>query len=426
MYQVVNPVTVLRGRRRALAAAAGAAQARPPVSRTVLLLGTTSLLTDISSEMVSTVLPLYLVFVGGFSPLAFGVIDGLYNGATALMGLASGFLGDRLKRHKEIAVAGYGLSALCKALLLLVGTSLTAIGAVVLADRAGKGIRTAPRDAMISLSTPRENLGASFGVHRAMDTVGAMLGPLLAFAILAASATAFHSIFLISFCIALLGVAVLGLFVTGRERAKDAAEPAERPSLRAAFALTSVPRYRALLLAGAALSLATASDAFIFLALQDTVDLGNSLFPLLFVGSSSVYMVLAAPVGRLADRVGRVRVFLTGYVLLLAVYAVVLMPIAGWGVVALSLALLGCYYAATDGVLMALGSAVVPDELRGSGLALLGTVTSVGRLVASLLFGALWTVAGIQSAMAVFGGGLVVAAVLAAVILKRNPQPASV
>jgi MFS family permease len=424
MYQVANPVVLLRERRRLVRARGTHAHAAtPPVSRTVLLLGITSLLTDISSEMVVTILPLYLVYIGGFSPLAFGVIDGLYNGATALMGLASGFLGDRLRRHKEIASIGYGVSAVCKLLLALVGTGLTAIGAVVLLDRAGKGIRTAPRDAMISLSTPKDRLGSAFGVHRALDTTGAMLGPLVAFGILAAAPTAFHSIFLVSFFIALMGLAFLMLLVSGKERAEDAAEPAERPDLRQAFGLLRVPRYRAVLIAGAVLSLATASDAFIFLALDDAVDFGSSLFPLLFVGSASTYMLLAVPFGRLADRVGRVKVFFGGYTLLAAVYVVVLSPLGGTAMVALSLGLLGAYYAATDGVLMAIGSGIVPDEVRGSGLALLGTVTSVARLIASVLFGALWTVSGIDTAMAVFGGGLLLAAGVAAFVLRRAPHP---
>ena len=178
-------------------------------------------------------------------------------------------------------------------------------------------------------------------------------------------------------------------------RAPDAADPAPAPSLRGATgAAARSARYRALLIAGAALSLATASDAFVFLALEDAVDLGTSLFPLLFVGSAATFMLLAVPMGRLADRFGRGRVLLGGYALLLGVYAVLLLPIGGWPLVALALGLLGGYYAATDGVLMALGSTVVPEELRGSGLALLRTATSIARLVASLAFGALWTSGG--------------------------------
>jgi MFS family permease len=416
VYQVSNSTAFLKAHRRLLTRerAGGAA-----VPRTVVLLGLTSLLTDISSEMVVTILPLYLISVGGFSPLAFGVVDGIYNGAAALVGLAGGVVGDRLRRHKEVAATGYGLSALCKGLLATVGTAVSAIGAVVLLDRIGKGIRTAPRDAMISLSTPKEQLGASFGVHRAMDTTGAMIGPLIAFLILAAAPLAFTSIFAVSFFIAILGVGVLVLFVRAPAQGK-VDDRAARPSLRSATGLLSVPRFRAVLLAGGALSLATASDAFIFLALQRKLDLGNSLFPLLFVGSSLTWMVLAVPAGRLADRIGRGRVLLAGYAILLTTYAVVLQPFGGWIVLAAGLGLLGTYYAATDGVVMALASSIVPDDVRGSGLALVGTVTNVAKLVASVVFGALWSVWGIQDAMAAFAGALVVAIVFAGVLLLRT------
>jgi MFS family permease len=419
VYQVSNPALLLRGRRRSTARDGAAV----PVSRTVVLLGLTSLFTDISAEMVVTVLPLYLVYVGGFSPLAFGLIDGLYNGATALVSLASGFIGDRWRRHKEVATAGYGISALCKLLLVIAGTAVSAIGAIVLLDRAGKGIRTAPRDAMISLSTPRRQLGTAFGVHRALDTTGAMLGPLVAFALLAIAPLAFHSVFLVSFCFAIVGLAILVLFVQPRGRVADATAPPPAPSLSGAFALLQIPRYRALLLIGGVLSLATASDAFIFLALDDAVDLGTTLFPLLFVGNAALYMLLAVPMGQLADRFGRGRVLLGGYGLLLGVYAVLLSSLGGWGLVVAALSLLGGYYAATDGVLMALGSAVVPEEVRGSGLALLRTVTSIARLVASLAFGALWTIWGIETAIACFAAGLLVAAAVAAVVLRRTPEP---
>ena len=158
---------------------------------------------------------------------------------------------------------------------------------------------------------------------------------------LAIAPLAFDSIFLVSFCFAMLGLGILLLLVNGRDRAPGAVAPERPPSLRGAFALTRVPRYRALLIAGGALSLATASDAFVFLALQEKLDLGTSLFPLLFVGSAGTYMALAVPMGRLADRIGRGRVFLAGYGLLLAVYLLLLAPMAGWLTLALVLGLLG-------------------------------------------------------------------------------------
>jgi MFS family permease len=420
MYQVSDSTALLRGHRRLLSRAPSV----PRVARTVVLLGLTSLITDISSEMVATVLPLYLVYIGGFTPLAYGVIDGLYQGATSLVGLASGFVGDRFRRHKDVAATGYGLSAVSKILLATAGTAVSAVGAIVLIDRVGKGIRTAPRDTMISLSTPADRLGTAFGVHRALDTTGAVLGPILAFAMLAIAPLAFHSLFLVSFCIAIVGVAVLVLFIEPQRAVPEAREPERAASLRSAFALLQIKRYRSLLIAGGTLSLATASDAFIFLTLQDKLDLGASLFPLLFVGSSAIYMVLAVPMGRLADRIGRGVVLIGGYTLLVAVYAALLLPSGGWLLVVAALALLGAYYATTDGVLMALGSAVVPDELRGSGLALLGTATSFARLVASLLFGALWTLWGIHAAVAWFGTALVAAIALAAVLLVRTHEHA--
>jgi MFS family permease len=421
MYSISSSTAVLRVHRRLLSRERGAGAV---VARTVVLLGITSLITDISSEMVSTVLPLYLIYIGGFTPLAFGLIDGIYNGATAFVGIAAGYAADRWRRHKAVAATGYGLSAICKLGLVAVGTALSAIGAVVLFDRIGKGIRTAPRDAMISLATPKESLGTAFGVHRALDTTGAMIGPLLAFAILAVAPVAFNSIFVVSFLLATIGVAVLVLFVQPRDVAPDAAAPARPTTLRGAAALLALPRYRALLIAGGALSLATASDAFIYLVLQHKLHFANSLFPLLYVGSSTTFMVLAAPFGRFADRVGRGKVLLGGYGLLLAVYLLLLAPLGGWQLAVLALGLLGTYYAATDGVLMALGSAIVPAETRTSGLALLGTVTSGGRLVASLAFGALWTLWGSDAAVGCFVGGLLAAATLASVLLLRRPQPA--
>jgi MFS family permease len=410
VYQVSDASSLLRAQRRLRASSA----AGPRVSRTVLLLGLTSLFTDISSEMVVTVLPLYLVYVGQFSPVAFGFVDGIQRGAAALVGLASGFAGDRFRRHKEVAATGYGLSAVVKLGLATAGTALSAISALVLVDRIGKGIRTAPRDAMISLSTPKEELGAAFGVHRALDTTGAMLGPLLAFGILAVAVNAYTSVFVVSFCIAVVGVGIIVLLVPRSRRDGDHDVARERVSLREALVVVRVARFRALVLAAGALALATASDAFIFLVLQEKLDLSLGLFPLLFVGMTAVYMLLAVPLGRLADRIGRGRVLLGGYALLLGVYAALLAPFGGPLLVGVALLLMGSYYAATDGVLAAFASALVPDAVRGSGLALLNTTTGVAKLLSSVAFGALWTLTGTTTALAVFGAGLVVAMGLAA------------
>ena len=385
----------------------------------MLLLGVVSMLTDISSEMVSTVLPLYLVYTLGFTPLQYGVVDGIYQGSSALVRLVSGFAGDRFGRHKEVAGVGYGLSAVCKLGLLVVGSSFSAIGALVLIDRTGKGIRTAPRDAMISLSSTPEGMATSFGVHRALDTTGAMIGPLLAFGLLAMAPLAFDSIFLVSFCFAVVGLAVLVLFVDNQRAPAVVTEKAPPVSLREAGRLLRIPGFPRLMVVGAALGLATLSDGFIYLALEKRVDFEATVFPVLYVGTALVYMLLAVPAGRLADRIGRGRVFVGGYALLAGVYCVLLLPSAGWWAIPLALLLLGMYYAATDGVLMAIGSAMSPPSLRGTSLAMLGTATSIARLFASILFGALWVTVGMETAILIFGLALVAALFVGGVALVR-------
>ncbi len=431
MYQAESSGTVLRGGHPV---AAGASQRGARVSRNVVVLGTVSLLTDVSSEMVAAILPIYLVFALGASPLQFGIVDGLYQGVSALVRLISGFLADRWRRHKEVAAAGYGLSAACKAALVAIGGSVTAIGGIVLVDRTGKGIRTAPRDALIALSSAPSALATAFGVHRAMDTAGAMLGPLVAFGLLLVAPARFDAIFVVSLCFAVLGLAVLLLFANGRPRERAAALGQEkaaaassthRPTMRQAVGLLAEPHFRTLVVAAGVLAVATISDGFVFLGLQRTLDLSLTAFPLLFVASAAVYMTLAIPVGRLADRVGKRLVFVAGYALLLPVYGVLLLPAAGIAGLVLALCALGAYYAATDGVLQAIASAVLPDDLRASGLALLVTATSLAKLASSVVFGLVWTLGGLELAAAAFTALLAVALLAATLVLKRAPEVAS-
>jgi MFS family permease len=393
------------------------------VSRTVIMLGLTSLLTDVSSEMVATILPLYLVFTLGFTPLQFGVVDGYQRGAAALVSLGGGLVADRRRRHKEVATAGYGLSAICKLGYVAAGTSFAALGAVVFADRIGKGIRTAPRDALISLSSRREGLGLAFGVHRALDTTGAMLGPLLAFALLAVSPEGYDAIFIVSFLIAAVGVGVLVLMVDRRD--ERVASPQASVSWRDAVRLLGPGRFRGILVAAGILGLVTISDAFLYLGLQRQADLDPTLFPLMFTATSLAYMLLAVPVGAVADRVGRGRTFIAGHVVLLALYGSLLLPTGGGLALVGYLVAFGAFYAATDGVLSALGAANLPEAAQATGLAVLLTVTSLARLAGSVLFGALWTVAGFEATVRVFAVGLALGVVAAAVLLLRSARPGS-
>ncbi|MET8098573.1 MFS transporter [Streptomyces sp. NPDC005236] len=479
------------------AAASAESAARPRAGRrlavvapTVLALGTVSLITDVSSEMVTAVLPLYLVAGLGLSPLGFGLLDGIYNGFSALVRLAGGHLADRGGgRHKWVAGAGYALSAVCKP-LLLVAQTLTPIGLVLAADRTGKGLRTAPRDALISLSSTPENRGRAFGVHRAMDTAGALLGPLVAFLILRETVDGYDAVFTVSFCVAVVGVLVLVLFVPGgpparststagtpaedcltpavRSRSEGAPDsratavsprepgtgtpditsaglpdsrgprtpaegvtgpavrsaPAPRPTLRAALALLDRPELRRIAFCALLLGLATVSDSFMFLLLQRRLGVPDRWFALLPVGTAAAFLLLAVPLGRLADRAGRWRVFLAGHGALLLAYGLLL---TSWHGTALPFAVLflhGGFYAATDGVLMAAASDSVPEELRSSGLALVQTGQALARFVCSLAFGAAWTAWGDRTALLAAASALALCALFSTIVrpVRRTPS----
>ena len=405
-------------------AARGRFPTRTAVGATVLALGAVSLITDVSSEMVTAVLPLYLVTGLGLSPLGFGLLDGVYNGFSALVRLIGGHLADRGAdrggRHKPVAALGYGLSALVKPLLLAVHT-LPLIGAVLALDRTGKGLRTAPRDALISLSSPPETRGRAFGVHRAMDTTGALLGPLAAFLILRQAAEGYDAVFTVSFCAAALGVVVLLLFVPSRASEPGApvsAPAAERPSLRAALGLLGRRELRGLALCAVALGLATVSDSFVYLLLQRRLGVPDRWFALMPLGTAGAFLLLAVPLGRWADKVGRWRVFVGGHLALLAAYGLLLSHLR-FGVLPYAvLALHGTFYAATDGVLMAAAAGSVPVALRSSGLALVQTGQAAARFVCSLAFGAAWTAWGDRSALT---GAALALALSVAVSIRLRP-----
>ncbi|MFF1907361.1 MFS transporter [Kitasatospora sp. NPDC058218] len=427
------PAPAPRPGRGPLRPGGGKAGRAAAVPGTVLALGTVSLVTDISSEMVSAVLPLYLLTGLGLSPLGFGLLDGIQNGFSALVRLAGGHLADRrgadgTSRHKAVAVVGYGLSALCKPLLLLVHT-VPLIGAVLAVDRTGKGLRTAPRDAMISLATEPEHRGRAFGVHRAMDTAGALIGPLAAFLVLRLAGGplladggerhGYDAVFTVSACVAVLGVLVLLLFVPNRQQG-DAA-PATAPRLRDGLALLRLPGLRRLALCAVLLGLTTVSDSFLFLLVQRRLGLATDLFPLLPLGTAAAFLLLAVPLGALADRIGRRRLFLAGHGALLLAYGLLLSPLGGLPAAVCVLALHGAFYASTDGVLAAAAADAVPAEQRGAGLALVGTGQALARFGCSLAFGALWSAVGGTAALGWSAAALAGCVLAAAFVLREAP-----
>ncbi|MER7251201.1 MFS transporter [Kribbella sp. NPDC000426] len=393
------------------------------VSGNVLALGAVSLITDISAEMVTAVLPVYLMIGLHLSPTVYGVVDGTYTGATALLRLVGGYVADRARRRKFIAGLGYGLSAVAKLGLLAAGNAVGAIGAVIALDRTGKGLRTAPRDALITLSTPPRLYGRAFGVHRMMDTIGAFAGPLVALGILAGTAQAYDAVFVASFCIAAFGVLVLVLFVRDR---RDEQPPKSTVAPSALRDLLRIAPVRRTVLAACLAGLVTIGDGFVYLLLQRREDMSIGWFPLLAVGTNLSYLLLAAPLGVLADKIGRQKVVIGGYLALMLVYLLLFGPLGGWPLLVVVLALYGLFYASTDGVLIALAGPVLPSGVRTTGIALIQTGQALSYLVSSVLFGLAWTAWGPAAAIRI-AAALVAVAVLAVALLLRGiptEQPA--
>lgn len=386
----------------------------PPI---VITLGFVSLVTDISSESVAAILPLYLTASLGLSAISYGFIDALYQGVSALVRIGGGWAADRGGHPKWVAFLGYGLSAVAR-FFLLFSTGLAAISAVISADRIGKGVRTAPRDAMISAAAPADSVGYAFGVHRALDTAGAAIGPVIAFVVLWWIPDGYLTVMVISLGFAVLGVALLGLLVPDRpSAAPTTGRPAVRPAVR--WRDVASPGMVRLLVVAGALGLLTVGDGFIYLALLDRGGFAAHWFPLLYVGTNIAYLSLAIPIGRLADRVGRAKVLIWGHGALLASYAAVAFS---WNIAAstvIALLLLGTFYAATDGVIAALAGRLVPPSVRASGIASAQTVVALARMASSAGFGVLWFLFGPQVALMLVAGALLVALPFALSAVRR-------
>jgi MFS family permease len=268
---------------------------------------------------------------------------------------------------------------------------------------------------LIASNSEPTRRGQAFGVHRAFDTAGALAGPLVAVAVLAATLDSYDAVFVVSFSFALVGLAILILFVPA-DSTVDAtpSAPAAPWSLRGPLLRTTI--------AAAVLGVTTISDAFLFLAYRQTDELDLRFFPLLFTGTALVYLILAVPVGRLSDHIGRRPVLLAGYVSLGAAYLSLVVP-AGGGLAPVPMVVfLGAYYAATDGVLMAMVSDLVDPGRRATGFAVVTTATVAGRFISSVVFGAVWSVGGPTSAVSWFAAGLAVAVLVSWRLLPSTPN----
>jgi MFS family permease len=364
--------------------AASSARPRTALPAGVWALGFVSLFMDVSSEMIHALLPVFLVSLGA-SVAAVGLLEGTAEAIAQVTKVFSGTLSDRLGKRKLLTVVGYGLAALTKPLFALAPSPGWVFAARGL-DRVGKGLRGAPRDALIADLTPEETRGAAFGLRQALDTVGAFAGPLLAIALMAATADSFRTVFWIAVIPAAVSVAVLVLFVREPPR-EQTHRAAERPRL-AALVGTLGARFWWLVLVAALFTLARFSEAFLILKAAD-VGLGVAYVPAVLVVMNVAYALSAYPAGWLSDRVNRWGVFAVGAALLIAADLVLALG-ASVAVIGAGVALWGLHMGFTQGLLAALVADTASAAQRGTAFGVFNLVTGLALLVASVLAGVLW------------------------------------
>jgi MFS family permease len=379
-------------------------------------LGFVSLLMDVSSEMIHALLPVYLVVGLGTSALAVGVIEGIAEATAAITKVFSGAISDWLGRRKLLAVIGYGLAALTKPLFPLADS----VGWLVTArfiDRFGKGVRGAPRDALVADIAPPGQRGAAFGLRQALDTVGAFLGPALAVLLMWVTADNFKAVFWVAVIPAVLCVLVLVLFV------KEPSRPANQRQVSSPLAWKELqrlgPAYWAVTAAATLFTLARFSEAFLLLRAQSS-GLAIALVPLVLVAMNIAYSLSSYPAGALADRTNALGVLAAGVAMLVAANLLLALdsPVAlGAGVL-----LWGLHMGFTQGLFASLVAATAPAELRGTAFGMFNMLGGLALLVASVLAGWLWSAVG--PAATFVSGAVIAAASLGALLLLRGQFPA--
>ncbi len=383
--------------------------------RSVWALGVVSLCMDMSSEMIHGLLPIFLVGTLGVSALALGVIEGVAEATASISKIFSGALSDRWARRKPLILLGYGMAALSKPLFPLAGSAATVFAARLI-DRVGKGIRGAPRDALVADVTPSDQLGAAYGLRQSLDTAGAFAGPLIAIALMVGLGFGVRAVFWVACIPALLAVLVLYWAVT--EPARASIRSSSRNPF-AGFRARDYPRrFWALVALVLMFTLMRFSEAFLVLRASDA-GLPLGWIPLTLVVMSATYMLTAYPAGKLSDRVSRHLLLAIGCVVMLA--ADLALAIGdGLPRVIAGLALWGVHMGLTEGLLSALTAEHAPPALRGTAFGVVNLARGVMLLVASVLAGALWSTHG---HVATFMAGAVLASLTALMALAmRSPS----
>jgi len=393
------------------------ATSRTRLPGTVWALGFTSLFMDISSELIHGLLPLFLVVTLGASPIVLGVVEGIAEATAYIARVFSGWLSDTLQRRKALAVAGYGLAAITKPLFPIAH----AVWLVALArflDRIGKGIRGAPRDALVADVTAPAQRGAAFGLRQSLDTVGATIGPLLAIGLMLLFNDDIRTVLWFAVIPAALAVAILVFFV--REPA-----PAER-SARVPIRRDEIWQlgrfYWFVVAAGAVFTLARFSEAFLIIRAHDA-GLTLALAPAVIAVMSLVFAVSAYPAGRLQDQFGAKPVLIAGLAALIAADLVLAFG-QGLPAIFLGIGLWGLHMGLTQGVLSALVAEAAPARLRGTAFGIFGLITGLAALVASIAAGILWAVVS-PTATFLAGAGFAAAALIAFAVLGAGRKAAA-
>ena len=387
-----------------------ASAARIPAG--VWVLGFVSMLMDISSEMVHSLLPLFLVGTLGVSMLAVGLIEGIAESTALIAKVFSGALSDRLGRRKGLAVLGYSLGALSKPVFAMA----TGVGAVVAArfvDRVGKGIRGAPRDALLADITPPGIRGAAFGLRQSLDTVGAFAGPLLATGLMLLWANDFRAVFWVAVVPGLLAVLLLVLGIKEPERAAGRKGSAATSTLRREALARLGGAYWRVVAVGAVFALARFSEAFLVLRASQ-LGVAVAWVPLVMVAMNLVYAATAYPFGKWSDTLGPGKLLAAGLVVLIAA-DLVLGLATHWLHLGLGVALWGVHMGMTQGLLAAKVANTAPAELRGTAFGFFNLLSGLALLVASVLAGWLWQTEG--SAATFFAGAVLAALTLLGLML---------
>ncbi len=394
-------------------------------SPNVFFLGIVSMLTDVSSEMIFTLVPLFLANVLGAAPTLIGFVGGLSDSTEAIFRIISGRLSDKLGKRKLLSVIGYSVSTIAKPFMYAAG-SWGSVLAIRFADRTGKGIRNSPRDALLAASIKEGARGKGFGLHRAMDTAGAAMGLVLAAIItyliqgeaLALGSTTYHWMVLGGIIPAVLGVIILLAFV--RERRKQMTQPKMAPQPRPSFSqLISgfSTRFKLFLVVMTVFSLGNSSDFFVTLRAQN---LGASVLNviLMLIVFNVTYAAVSAPAGVLSDKLGRKRVITVGWLIYAAVYLGFALATQLWQIWLL-FASYGIYYGIVEGVARAFVADLVPPEKRGTAYGLYQGVVGIALLPASVVAGLLWQTVS-PSATFYMGAGLAFLATAGLVVLIRE------